>query len=45
MEQLLDVEFSGITISDASAFITENMERYKEKQEFIFDMVYNENNY
>lgn len=45
MEILLDIKFSGNTIREASEFISKNIERYKEEQEFVFDMVYNENNY
>lgn len=45
MEILLDIKFNGNTIREASEFISKNIERYKEEQEFVFDMVYNENNY
>lgn len=32
-------------MSEASAFITKHMEEYKREQEFVFEMVYNENSY
>ncbi len=45
MEQLIDVKFDGKTIKEASEFITKHMQRYREEQEFVFEMTYNENNY
>ncbi|PGT80585.1 hypothetical protein [Bacillus sp. AFS040349] len=40
MELLIDVKFVGSTISDASRFISEHMDQYKEVQELAFDMMY-----
>lgn len=45
IEQILLVEFTGETIEEASSFISKHLERYKEEQSFIFDMIYNENHY
>lgn len=45
MEQLIDVKFTGKTIREASKFITQHTEEYQEKQAFVFEMTYNENNY
>ena len=45
MEEQLDVKFEGTSIQDASQFISQHMEKYQEEQAFVFEMVYNENNY
>ncbi|WP_442637797.1 hypothetical protein [Rossellomorea marisflavi] len=45
MEQFLGKTFKGTTVKEASAFITKHMEEYQREQDFVFEMVYNENSY
>ena len=42
---LCDVKFTGVTIAEASKFISEHIERYKKERDIAFEMIYNENNY
>jgi len=45
IERLVGVKFEGTTISEASAFISKHLDQYKKEQEFVFDMIHNENHY
>lgn len=45
MERLLDIQFVGETISDASNFISKHMTKYKEAQAFVYEMTYNADAY
>lgn len=45
IELNLDVKFSGESLGDATEFITNNMNDYREIKESHFDLIYNQNNY